>query len=131
MAGRSAAKNVDEYISRFPPQVQAILQQVRLTVATAAPEAEEAISYGMPAFRLHGALVYFAAFRNHLGFYPPVRATGALARAVAAYAGPKGNLKFPLDEPIPFDVIGAVVKRRVRDNRAKAAARRAGNRTRG
>ena len=114
-----APKNIDDYIAAFSPRVRAILNKVRATVGKAAPGAEERISYGIPAFALHGNLVYFAAFKNHIGFYPPVR-DQRLKKAVAIYAGEKGNLRFPLAQPIPYALIGRIVKVRVRENREKA-----------
>jgi len=114
-----APKNIDDYIAAFSPRVRAILKKVRATVRKAAPRAEERISYGIPAFALHGNLVYFAAFKNHIGFYPPVR-DQKLKKAAAIYAGEKGNLRFPLDQPIPYALIGRIVKARVRENLGKA-----------
>ena len=110
--------NIDEYIASFSPEVQAILERIRLTIRNAAPGARETISYKMPAFRLNGVLVYFAAFRKHIGFYPPVRGDAKLQKAIAAYAGEKGNLRFPLDQPIPFDLIERIVKLRVKQNKS-------------
>ena len=102
MAKPKKAKDIDGYISQFPPDVQAILQSVRTTISSAAPEAKETISYLMPAFKLHGMLVYFAAWEKHIGLYPPISGDKTLEKAVARYAGPKGNLQFPLDEPIAY-----------------------------
>ena len=120
---RIAPNSIDEYIATFPPEVQAILERVRLTITSAAPGAQETISYQIPAFTLNGALVYFAAFKNHIGFYPPVRGDARMEKAVASYAGEKGNLRFPLDQPIPYALIERVVKLRVKQNLAKALAR--------
>jgi uncharacterized protein YdhG (YjbR/CyaY superfamily) len=117
------AQNIDEYIAAFPTDVQAILQKIRTTVAKAAPAARERISYAIPAFELDGQLVYFAAFKRHIGFFPPVR-DPQLKKEAAAYAGEKGNLRFPLDEPIPYTLITKLVKARVRENRERAAARK-------
>jgi uncharacterized protein YdhG (YjbR/CyaY superfamily) len=114
---------MDAYIAAFPPDVRAILEHIRLTIRNAAPDAMETISYQIPAFTLHGALVYFAAFKQHIGFYPPVSGDAKLAKAVAPYAGEKGNLRFPLDEPIPYRLIERIVKHRVKQNLAKAAER--------
>ena len=122
-AARAAPSSIDEYIEGFAPEVQAVLENIRLTIGRAAPGAQEVISYRMPAFRLHGALVYFAAFKNHIGLYPPVRGDARLVEAVAPYAGPKGNLQFPLDRPIPYALIERVTRLRVAQNLAKAAAR--------
>src|SRR5260221_1522397 len=106
---------VDEYIAVFPPEVQHILGEIRLTIRKAAPEAEETISYGMPTFVLHGPLVYFGAFKKHIGFYPPVR-DEKLRPEASLYAGEKGNLQFPLDKPIPYSLISRIVKARVQEN---------------
>ena len=124
MAKPHKPKDIDGYISQFPADVQAILEKVRATIRHAAPEAKETISYQMPAFKQHGMLVYFAAWKHHIGLYPPVSGDKALEKAVARYAGPKRNLQFPLDEPIPFDLIERIVKLRVKQDTAKAAARR-------
>jgi uncharacterized protein YdhG (YjbR/CyaY superfamily) len=118
------AKDIDGYISQFTPDVQAILRKVRATIHHAAPEGKETISYLMPAFKQHGILVYFAAWEKHIGMYPPISGDKALEKAVARYAGPKGNLQFPLDEPIPYDLIERIVKLPVMQDSEKAAARR-------
>lgn len=123
-AGRTPPANIDDYIKGFPPPIQAILRQVRRAVRKAAPHAQEVISYAMPALRQHGILVYFAAFRNHIGLYPPVRGDARILKAVAAYAGEKGNLRFPYDKPIPYDLISRIVALRVRQDAAKAAGKR-------
>ena len=119
---REKPANIDEYVSGFAPEVQAILERIRSTVHEAAPASQETISYQIPAFTLNGVLVYFAAFKKHIGFYPPVRGDAALEKAVSRYVGEKGNLQFPLDEPIPYALISRIVKLRVRQNRARAAA---------
>lgn len=123
MAKSQKPKDIDSYISQFPTDVQAILEKVRATIRGAAPEANETISYMMPAFKQHGILVYFAAWEKHIGLYPPVSGDKALEKAIAPYAGPKGNLQFPLDEPIPYDLIERIVKLRVKQDTAKAAAK--------
>ena len=117
-------KDIDGYISQFPADVQAILDKVRTTIRHASPEAKETISYQMPAFKQHGILVYFAAWKKHIGLYPPISGDKTLEKAIARYAGPKGNLQFPLDEPIPYDLIERIVKLRVKQDTAKAAAKR-------
>ena len=119
-----APRTIDDYIAGFPPTVRTILKKVRATVRAAAPDAQEVISYQMPAFRQDGILIYFAAFKAHIGIYPPVSGDTRLEKALARYAGPKGNLKFPLDEPIPHDLIRRIVALKVRQNKEKAAARR-------
>jgi uncharacterized protein YdhG (YjbR/CyaY superfamily) len=110
---RAKPRNIDEYIRSFSPEVQAILKKIRLTVKNAAPNAEEGISYGIPTFRQNGALVHFAAFKKHIGFYPPVRGDKKLEQAILPYSGPKGNLRFPFDQPIPYLLIERIVKLRV------------------
>ena len=124
MANSQKPKDIDDYISTFPDDVQGILEKVRETIRQAAPEAKETISYMMPAFKQHGILVYFAAWEKHIGMYPPISGNKTLEKAIARYAGPKGNLQFPLDEPIPYDLIEKLVKLRVEQDSAKALAKR-------
>jgi len=119
---RATLNNIDEYIAALSPEVQAILERIRVTIHNAAPDAQETISYCMPAFRQNGIVVYFAAFKNHIGLYPPVSGDAKLEKAIAPYAGEKGNLRFPLDRPIPYDLIERIVKLRTKQNMAKAAA---------
>jgi uncharacterized protein YdhG (YjbR/CyaY superfamily) len=114
---RTTPRDMDEYVSGFSPEVRLILERIRSTIRRAAPGAQETISYQIPAFRQNGILVYFAAFKKHIGFYPPVRSDAALEKAVARYAGEKGNLRFPLDEPIPYALIARIVKLRARQDR--------------
>jgi len=109
---------------QFPTDVQEILQKVRETILTAAPKAKEVISYQIPAFRQRGILVYFAAWKNHIGLYPPISGDAAIEKAVAKFAGPKGNLQFPLDEPIPYNLIKRIVKLRVKQDRERDEAKR-------
>ena len=119
-AAKKVPKDIDEYIAGFPTEVQAILEKIRQTVRAAAPDAQEKISYQSPAFTLNGELVYFAAFKNHIGFYPPV--TGGDAKfqtEKAVYEGPKGNLKFSFDKPIPYTLIGKIVKLQAKKNLQK------------
>ena len=115
-----APKTIDDYIEGFAPAIQAILQNIRATIRKAAPDAEEAISYQIPTFKLNGNLVHFAAFKEHIGFYPPVKGDEKLVQAVVRYAGPKGNLRFPLDEPMPYSLITKIVRLRVKQNTGKA-----------
>ena len=125
MAKQKKPQDIDSYISQFPAGVQAILEKVRATIRRVAPEAKEVISYLMPAFKQHGILVYFAAWEKHIGMYPPISGDKPpLEKAIARYAGPKGNLQFPLDEPIPYNLIERIVKLRVKQDAAKAAAKR-------
>jgi uncharacterized protein YdhG (YjbR/CyaY superfamily) len=119
----SATQTIDEYIATFPPDVQAILQKIRATIARAIPKAQEKISYRIPAFALDGDVIYFAAFKKHIGVYPPVR-DARLKKEVARYAGPKGNLQFPLAERIPYALIGRIAKARAKENAARAVLKR-------
>jgi len=121
----AAPTTVDEYIAAFPPEVRRILQRVRRVARAAAPEAREVISYRMPALKQNGVLVYFAAFKNHIGLYPPITGDADIAKAVAPYAGEKGNLRFPFDEPIPYDLIARITALRLKQDLAKAALKRA------
>jgi uncharacterized protein YdhG (YjbR/CyaY superfamily) len=118
-ATRTAPKNMDEYFAACAPEVRAILERIRRTVRNAVPDAQETISYRMPTFTLHGVLVHFAAFKKHIGFYPPVRGDAKLQKAIATYAGEKGNLQFPLDQPIPYGLIERIVKHRAKQNSAR------------
>ena len=122
--GQAAPGTIDDYIAGFPPDVRRRLQDIRSTIRKAAPAAEEAISYQMPTFRLHGNLVHFAAFKNHIGFYPAPRAIEEFKKELAAYEGSKGTVKFSLDEPIPLGLIGRMVKFRVKKNLEQAAAKK-------
>jgi len=126
---RSDPTTVDEYIAAFPREVQALLRQVRRTVRKAAPGARELISYRMPALEQHGILVYFAAFKRHLGFYPPIRSNARLEKAASRYAGEKGNLRFPLDEPMPLALIERLTRHRVKQALARVAEKRRKRRT--
>jgi uncharacterized protein YdhG (YjbR/CyaY superfamily) len=116
---RATPKSIDEYIASFSPEVQAILEAIRLTIRKAAPDAEETIGYNMPTFRRNGVLVHFAAFKKHIGFFPPVRGDRRLEKAISIYAGKKGNLQFPLDRPIPHALIERIVKHKVKQNSAR------------
>jgi uncharacterized protein YdhG (YjbR/CyaY superfamily) len=114
---RRAPKTIDEYIDRCAPQAQPILRRVRATIAKAAPDATETISYGMPAFKLRRILIYFAAFKHHIGLYPPVKGDATLEKAVAPYAGEKGNLRFPIGQKIPYALISRIVTFRATQSR--------------
>jgi uncharacterized protein YdhG (YjbR/CyaY superfamily) len=112
-------RTIDEYISAFPEDVQSILQEMRRTIRKAAAEAVEAISYQIPTFKLNGNLVHFAAFKNHIGFYPTSSGIEAFARELAPYKTSKGTVQFPLDRPIPFDLVEKIARFRVRENLKK------------
>jgi uncharacterized protein YdhG (YjbR/CyaY superfamily) len=120
---QAAPKNINEYIAGFPPEIQDILEKIRTTVGIAAPGAEETISYQMPTFRLKGNLVHFAAFKNHIGFYPTPTGTEEFKKELSVYEGGKGSIRFPLDKPIPYDLISQIVKFRVKENLERAEAK--------
>ena len=120
-AEKPIPKDIDEYIARFPRDVREILENIRVTIRTAAPAAEEKISYQMPTFFLDGNLVHFAVWKNHVGFYPTPSATERFHKELALYKGAKGSVQFPLDEPMPYSLIGKIVKFRVKENMDKAA----------
>ncbi|MBE0409468.1 MAG: DUF1801 domain-containing protein [Anaerolineales bacterium] len=110
---------IDEYIAGFPQDIQAILQEIRNTIRKAAPQAQETIKYRMPTFTLGGNLVHFAAFKNHIGFYPTPSGIDHLKEELSAYKSGKGSVRFPLDEPIPFDLIRRMVELRIKENLEK------------
>jgi uncharacterized protein YdhG (YjbR/CyaY superfamily) len=116
-------KTIDEYIAGFPDDVQEILQKIRMTIREVAPDAEEAIKYQIPTFTLKGNLVHFAAFKEHIGFYPTPTGTEEFQKELSAYKGGKGSVRFPLDEPIPFDLMRTIVEFRVQENLGKAEAK--------
>lgn len=122
-ANQAGPKNIDEYIAGFPNDVQAIMQQIRATIREAAPDAEETISYQIPTFKLNGRyLIYFAAYKKHIGLYPAPRGVAEFEEAVSMYGAGKGTLRFPLDKPLPFELIAKVVNYRAAEIRAKATA---------
>ncbi|MCL5949868.1 MAG: DUF1801 domain-containing protein [Candidatus Bathyarchaeota archaeon] len=112
-------KTTDEYIASFPQNTQVVLQQVRQAIKEAAPQAQEVISYSMPAFKQNGILVWFAAFKNHIGFFPKVSAMEAFKRELFPYQTSKGTIRFPLDEPIPVDLVREIVKFRVKEDKTQ------------
>jgi uncharacterized protein YdhG (YjbR/CyaY superfamily) len=116
---RKAPKTIDEYIASYPKNVQAILEQLRQAVCEAAPEAEEVISYQMPAFKQRGILVYFGAFKDHIGFFPTASGVEAFKVELSGYAVTKGTVRFPLDKPMPLDLVKRIVRFRVKQNLAK------------
>ncbi|QWU17008.1 Uncharacterized conserved protein YdhG, YjbR/CyaY-like superfamily, DUF1801 family [Paenibacillus sophorae] len=115
--------SIDEYIAAFTPEVQDILQTLRKVIQESAPDAKEKISYQMPTFELHGNLVHFAAFKKHIGFYPAPSGIDAFKEEVKEYHKSKGTLQFPLDKPLPYDLISRIVKYRVASNIEKAEAK--------
>jgi uncharacterized protein YdhG (YjbR/CyaY superfamily) len=111
--------NIDEYISNFPENIQEKLKNIRRVIKEAAPQAQEAISYGMPAFKLNGNLVYFAAFKDHIGFFPTSSGVSAFKKELLPYGTSKGTIRFPLDKPIPFELIKKIVKFRINEALSK------------
>ena len=109
---------IDEYIASFPHETQNLLEQVRATIKKAAPEAKETISYAIPTFTLSGNLVHFAAFKNHIGFYPTSSGIEAFKKELSVYEGAKGSVQFPIDKPLPLDLISKIVKFRVNEKQA-------------
>jgi uncharacterized protein YdhG (YjbR/CyaY superfamily) len=121
---RPTYSTVDEYIADFPGEVQAILQKIRQTIQKAAPKAEEAISYQIPAFKLNGkVLIYFAAFKNHVSIYPAPRGAAEFKDELATYKGGKGTVQFPLDDAVPYDLIRRIVKFKVKQNLEKSGGK--------
>jgi uncharacterized protein YdhG (YjbR/CyaY superfamily) len=120
---QTAPKNIDEYVAGFPNDIQDILQKIRMTIRKAAPDAEEAIKYQVPTFTLKGNLVHFAAFKKHIGFYPTPSGIEKFQKELSAYESAKGSVRFPLDKPIPFDLISKIVKFRVKEDLERAEAR--------
>lgn len=119
MAPRKVFKTIDEYIAACPKNVQTILEELRQAIREAAPEAEEAISYQIPAFKLRGNLVFFAAFKNHIGFYPTSSGIEAFREKLLDYEVSKGTIRFPINEAIPFDLVKEIVRFRVKENLRK------------
>ncbi|WP_407282256.1 DUF1801 domain-containing protein [Methanolobus sp. WCC1] len=111
--------NIDEYIAMFPKEVQDKLREMRELIQETAPQAEETISYKMPTFRLNGILVHFAAYKNHIGFYPTPSGIEAFKDELSIYKHSKGSVQFPLEEPLPFDIIRKIVVFRVKENNSK------------
>jgi uncharacterized protein YdhG (YjbR/CyaY superfamily) len=112
--------SIDQYIATFPGETQKILQELRATIKASAPKAEEKISYQMPTFALKGNLVHFAAYKKHIGFYPTPSGILAFERELSIYEGAKGSVKFPIDKPLPLELISKIVKFRVAENMKKA-----------
>ena len=118
---KAAASPIDEYLAQAPPATRPILRKIRAIVREEAPGAEERVSYRMPAFFQGGAIIYFAPFKHHIGMFPPVKGDAALEKALAKYRGGKGNLRFPLDQPMPYPLVRRVVRARLKALRAKQA----------
>ena len=122
-SNKTGFNSIDEYIAMFPEEVRKILEELRATIKAAAPEAEEKISYQMPTFALKGNLVHFAAFKNHIGFYPTSSGTQAFKNELSIYEGAKGSVRFPIDKPLPLKLISKIVKFRVKENLERAEAK--------
>jgi uncharacterized protein YdhG (YjbR/CyaY superfamily) len=116
--------SIDEYIATFPEGIQKILEELRAAIKASAPDAEEKISYQMPTFALKGNLVHFAAYKNHIGFYPTPSGIQAFQNELSIYEGAKGSIKFPIDQPLPLDLIRKIVEFRVAENLKNAGTKR-------
>lgn len=124
MKTTQAPRDIDEYIAGFPPEIQKILQKIRITIRKAAPAAQETIKYQMPTFTLNGNLVHFAVCKKHIGFYPAPRNDKEFSDELAAYKGTRSSLSLPFDQPIPLDLIRRIVKFRVKNALKRASAKR-------
>jgi uncharacterized protein YdhG (YjbR/CyaY superfamily) len=121
---KKVPQDIDEYIATFPKETQILLKNVRAAIGKAAPEAEETISYQMPTFRLNGKnLVHFAAYKNHIGFYPTPSGIEAFKKELSVYDGAKGSVQFPIDQPMPLDLITKIVKFRVKESMEKGKSK--------
>lgn len=120
---KTAMGSIDEYISQFEPGIQEILQSIRCLIRETVPDAKEKISYGMPTFEQFGNLVHFAAFKNHIGFYPAPSGIEAFKEELKPYHKAKGTLQFPIDKPLPMDLLRRIVEFRAAQNQAKASAK--------
>lgn len=122
LVSKRVYKTVDEYIAAYPKKIQYILEELRQVIREAAPKAEETISYQIPAFKLNGNLVWFAAFKNHIGFYPTASGIEAFKEKLVDYDVSKGTVRFPLNKSIPYDLITEIVRFRVQENLSKKKA---------
>jgi uncharacterized protein YdhG (YjbR/CyaY superfamily) len=118
-AAKQTFQTIDDYIKSFPKDIQKVLEQVRQTIKKSAPEAEETINYQIPTFKLNGNLVHFAAFKNHIGFYPAPSGLKTFKKEISRYKSSKGSVQFPINEPIPISLISEIVKYRVKENSLK------------
>jgi uncharacterized protein YdhG (YjbR/CyaY superfamily) len=121
---KTSFKNVDEYIASFPENLRTLLEEMRTTIKKAAPKCEEVISYQMPAYKYFGILVYFAGYKNHIGFYPTASAIEAFKKELSIYKGAKGSVQFPLDKPLPEDLITKIVKFKLKENEQKTEGKK-------
>ncbi len=113
LASKNPPKTIDEYIALYPEEVQKLLQKLRETIHETAPEATEAMAYGIPTFKLNGNLVHFGGFKNHIGFFPGAEGIEVFSKELTGYVQSKGTVQFPLDKPIPYDIVKKIVKFRV------------------
>lgn len=116
---RRQFRTTDEYIAAFPKNIQEVLEKMRRAIRESAPQAKEAISYGIPTFKLNGNLVHFAAFKNHVGFFPTPSGIAAFKKELSRYELSKGTVRFPIDQPIPLDLVKKIVGFRVKENMTK------------
>jgi uncharacterized protein YdhG (YjbR/CyaY superfamily) len=116
--------SVSKYISGFPEETRQLLEQLRKTIKTAAPEAAEVISYSMPGYKMNGMLVWFAGYSRHIGFYPGASGIAAFKKELSIYKGAKGSVQFPLTQPLPLDLISDIIKFRVAENLAKMVSKK-------
>jgi len=123
-SNKNGFSSMDEYIASFPADIQRILEEVRAVIRASAPEAKEKISYQMPTFDLEGNLVHFAAHKNHIGFYPTPSGIQAFKEELSIYVGAKGSVQFPIDQPMPLELIRKIVKFRVTENLEKAETKK-------
>jgi uncharacterized protein YdhG (YjbR/CyaY superfamily) len=124
MEAANKFKTVDEYLSSFPADTGSVLRKMRTTIKEVVPDAEELISYNMPAFKLHGVLVWYAAYKNHIGLYPTSSAIKTFAQELSMYKTSKGAIQFPIDEPIPTNLVKKIVKFRVKQDSEKAMVKK-------
>lgn len=116
---QNKVNDVEAYLYQFPKEVQSLLKQLRKTIQSAAPKAEEYISYQMPAYKYYGMLVFFAGYKNHIGFYPGKSGITAFVNEITNYKFAKGSIQFPLDKPLPIRLITRIIKYRVQENEVK------------
>lgn len=121
---KSEYKDVDEYIATFPTDMQLLLEQLRSAIKKAAPEAEEGISYQMPAYKYFGMLVFFAGYKSHVGFYPTPSGIEQFKKELSGYDGAKGSVQFPIDKPLPLRLVSKIVKFKIKENQSKTAAKK-------
>ena len=119
-SNESSSSEVDDFIAKYPPDVQQILQKIRDIIREVAPEAQEKLNYGIPTFTLNGNLVHYSALKDHIGFYPTPSGIEKFKKQLSAYEGAKGSVKFPLDQPIPYDLIRKITEFRVKEQQAKS-----------